>query len=138
GHLVVVTMEAVQEPGKAPVQCSCSSYEMRADGPPRQVADLKRLTDYSNGERTCNHPKAAADENGNIVWAYGSDYNSNRPNTYAGIINEKCEHLAAPTMVNIQRDANDGAPDVTYLGGGKFMAGYYSDGGGTAGAGFPE
>ena len=25
GHLVVITMEAVQEPGKAPVQCSCSS-----------------------------------------------------------------------------------------------------------------
>ena len=45
GHLVVVTMEAVQEPNSAPVQCSCSSYEMRADGPPRLVADLKRLTD---------------------------------------------------------------------------------------------
>ena len=30
GHLVLVTMEAVQEPNQGPVQCSCSSYEMRA------------------------------------------------------------------------------------------------------------
>jgi len=133
GHLVVVTMEAVQEPGKSPVQCSCSSYQMMPDGPPKLVTELKRLTEYGNGERTCNHPKAAADENGNIVWMYGSDYNSNRPNTYAGILNEKCEHLAAPQMVSIQRDANDGAPDISYVGGGKFVAGYYSDGGGEPG-----
>jgi MYXO-CTERM domain-containing protein len=133
GHLVVVTMEAVQEPGKAPVQCSCSSYKMMPDGPPKLVTDLKRLTDYSNGERACNHPKAAADENGNIVWGYGSDYNSNRPNTYAGILNEKCEHLAAPQMVSIPRNANDGAFDITYQGGGNFAAGYYSDGGGEPG-----
>lgn len=137
GHLVVVTMEAVQEKGSAPVQCSCSSYELRPDGAPRLVADLKRLSSYSNGERACNHPKAAADENGNIVWGYGSDYNSNRPNTYAGIINEKCEHLAAPQMVSIPRDANDGAFDITYLGNGKFMGGYYSDGGGDIPVGAP-
>src|SRR5689334_15979530 len=80
-HLVVVTMEAVQEPGKAPVQCSCSSYEMQPNGAPKLVTNLKRLTDYSNGERTCNHPMMAADgPNGDIVWGYGSDYNSNRPN----------------------------------------------------------
>ena len=111
--------------------------DARRTAPPKLVTDLKRLTDYSNGERTCNHPKAAADENGNIVWAYGSDYNSNRPNTYAGIINEKCEQLAAPQMVSIARDANDGAPDVTYLGDGKFIAGYYTDGGDTHDGPFP-
>jgi len=133
GHLVLITMESVQERDRGPVQCSCSSYELRADGPPREVASLKRLTEYSNGERTCNHPKAAADENGNIVWMYGSDFNNNRPNTYAGILNEKCEQLASPTMVSVPRDANDGAPDISYLGGGKFIAGYYSDGGGEGG-----
>jgi MYXO-CTERM domain-containing protein len=131
-------MEAVEEPGKGPVQCSCSSYQLRPDGAPQAVVSLKRLTDYSNdGERLCNHPKAAADENGNIVWLYGSDYKSNRPNTYAGVVNENCEQLAAPTMVNVARDANDGAPDITYLGGGNFVAGYYSDGGGDVTAPFP-
>jgi MYXO-CTERM domain-containing protein len=134
GHLVLVTMEAVQEPNQGPVQCSCSSYEMRPDGPPRLVTAMKRLTAYPNGNRTCNHPKAAADENGNIVWMFGSDTNSNRPNTYAGILNEKCEQLAAPQMVSIPRNANDGAPDITYLGGGKFAAAYYSDGNNTAAA----
>lgn len=137
GHIVLVTMEAVDEEGLAPVQCSCSSYELRPDGPPREVVSLKRLTSYGRGQqRTCNHPKAAADENGNIVWLYGSDYDNNRPNTYAGIINERCDHVAAPTMVSIPRDANDGAPDVQYLGNGNFIAGYYSDGG-TPTTGFP-
>lgn len=136
-HLVLITMEAVAEKGKAPVQCSCSSYEMRADGPPRLVTDLKRLTDYPSGnDRTCNHPKAAADENGNIVWGYGSDTNNNRPNTYAGILNERCEQLAAPQMVNIPRDANDGAFDISYVGKGLFVGAYYSDGG--DGPGFPD
>jgi MYXO-CTERM domain-containing protein len=137
GHIVLITMESVHEPNRGPVQCSCSSYELRPDGPPREVVSLKRLTEYPRGERTCNHPKAAVDENGNIVWLYGSDYNSNRPNTYAGIINHMCEHLAAPQMVSIPRDANDGAPDVAYLGNGNFIAGYYSDGGGET-ANFPE
>jgi MYXO-CTERM domain-containing protein len=137
GHITLVTMEAVMEPNKGPVQCSCSSYELRPDGPPRLVTDLVRLTDYGNGERTCNHPKAAADENGNIVWMFGSDTNDNQPNTYAGIISPKCEVLAAPQMVSVQRNANDGAPDVSYLGGGNFIAGYYSDGGDTPQGPFP-
>ncbi len=138
-NIVLITMEAVDEPNRGPVQCSCSSYELQPNGPPKEIVSLKRLTDYERkgtAERTCNHPKAAADENGNIVWAYGSDYDSNRPNMYAGIINSKCEHLAAPQMVSIPRDANDGAPDVQYLGNGQFVAGYYSDGGDPT-TGFP-
>jgi MYXO-CTERM domain-containing protein len=66
---------------------------------------------------------------------YGSDFNNNRPNTYAGIINEKCEQLAAPQMVSIPRNANDGAPDISYVGNGLFVGAYYSDGG--DGPGFP-
>jgi MYXO-CTERM domain-containing protein len=130
GHVVMITMEAVEEENRGPVQCSCSSYALREDGPPVQEVNLKRLTEYQNrGERLCNHPKAAADEKGNIVWLYGSDYQSDRPNTYAGIINEKCEQLSAPQMVNIpNRNSNDGAPDVAYMGNGVFMAGIYSDG----------
>jgi hypothetical protein len=129
GHLVLITMEAVNEPGLGPVQCSCSSYELRADGPPRAVASLKRLTSNYFGERTCNHPVAAADENGSIVWLYASDAGSNNPNTYAGVIDYKCEKLAQEQVVNVSREANDGAPHIAYLGDGNFVAGYYSDGG---------
>jgi MYXO-CTERM domain-containing protein len=139
GHIVLVTMEAVREPGMAPVQGACSSYKLRADGPPVLVADLKRLSSYTRGERAFNHPKAAADENGNIVVMYGSDSlntEQNRPDTYAGIINENCDWVDPPKMVSIRRDANDGAPDISYLGGGNFVAGYYSDGG-TPTTGFP-
>ncbi|MBS2019386.1 MAG: hypothetical protein JST00_41370 [Deltaproteobacteria bacterium] len=139
GHVVVITMEAVHKQGSSPVQCSCSSYKLRPDGAPQEVVSLKRLTEYTRGERACNHPKAAADDAGNIVWGYGSDSmnnETNQPDTYAGILNEKCEHLSAPQMVSIRRNANDGAFDIAHLGGGKFIAGYYSDGGN--GPGFPE
>src|SRR5262249_41253634 len=133
GHIVLVTMEAVNERGLGPVQCSCMSYELQKDAPPKLVTPLTRLTAYE-GERACNHPKAAADDQGNIVWAFGSDSrtldpnNNDRPNMYAGIINEKCEQLAAPTMMSVKRNANDGAPDIKWLGGNHFIAGYYSDG----------
>ena len=140
-HFVMVSMEAVQEPNKAPVQCTCFSYELQKDAAPKLVAQ-KRLTDYGRmgtAERTCNHPKmVAAGEN--IVWSYGSDYNNNRPNTYVGVITKTCDQLAAPIMVNIPRDANDGAPDIVYNGkvnGNDFFTlGYYSDGG--DGPGFPQ
>jgi MYXO-CTERM domain-containing protein len=134
-HIVMITMEAVNERGKAPVQCSCTSYEMTDAGPVLRTP-LKRLTDYAAGQqRTCNHPKAAADENGNIAWGYGSDYNNNRPNTYVGIIDEKCQTLASPQMVSIPRDANDGALSIKYAGGGRWVGAYYSDG--NDGPGFP-
>jgi hypothetical protein len=142
GRIVMITMQATQVQGEGPVQCSCTAYDLKADGPPKQVVPLTKLTHLGQGERTCNHPKAIADEAGNIVWMYGSDSNSNRVNTYAGIINDKCEQLAAPQMVNISRNANDGAPDIVYngkdaSGASIFTAGYYSDGGGTPTPGFP-
>ncbi len=141
-RIVMITMQATQVPGEGPVQCSCTAYDLKADGPPQQVVPLTKLTHLGNGERTCNHPKAIADEAGNIVWMYGSDTGSNRPNTYAGIINDKCQQLAAPQMVNVARNANDGAPDIVYngkdaSGASIFTAGYYSDGGGTPTPGFP-
>jgi MYXO-CTERM domain-containing protein len=133
-HVVLITMEATSPTqGLGPVQCSCTSYKLNAQGLPEMVAPLTRLTAYE-GERACNHPKAAADGNGNIVWAFGSDSqtldpnNNNRPNMYAGVISEKCEVLAAPTMMSVKRDANDGAPDVQFIGGNHFILGYYSDG----------
>src|SRR5205814_1987254 len=58
-HVVLITMEAVQERGQGPVQCSCASYELSPTGVPKIVTPLTRLTAYE-GERACNHPKAAA------------------------------------------------------------------------------
>ncbi|HEY8075467.1 MAG TPA: hypothetical protein VIF62_15185, partial [Labilithrix sp.] len=138
GKVIAITMESVNEPNQGPVQCSCTSYQLNPNGPPTIITPLTRLTAYNN-DRACNHPKAAADENGNIVWAFGSraselDPNNNdKTNMYAGVIDEKCEQLAAPTMMNIKRNANDGAPDVVYMGGGHFVMGYYSDGGDNGG-----
>jgi len=138
GHLVTLSMVATQERNLGPVQCTCDSYQLQENGPPKKVGS-RRLTEYGNGDRTCNHPRGVADGEGNIVFAFGSDTNNNRPNLYAGIINEKCEQLAAPIMINARqangasRDANDGATTCTYHGNGNFVCGYYSDGGGKEG-----
>ncbi|MBX3190123.1 MAG: hypothetical protein KF819_24060 [Labilithrix sp.] len=138
GHIVIVTMEAVREPGLAPVQGACFSYKLNPVGAPTLVAQ-KRVSQYTRGERAFNHPHASADENGNILVMYGSESlnnEENRPDTYAGILNESCDWLAAPVMVSIRRNANDGAPHTSYLGNGMFLGGYYSDGGDPT-TGFP-
>ncbi len=139
GKVVAITMESVDEPNVGPSQCSCTSYQLNPNGPPTIITPLTRLTAYDD-DRACNHPKAAADENGNIVWAFGSrsreldpQNNNDKTNMYAGILSEKCEQLAAPAMMNVKRNANDGAPDVVYMGGGHFTLGYYSDGGDNGG-----
>jgi MYXO-CTERM domain-containing protein len=132
-HLTIVMMESTTDPGLGPVQCTCSSYELQANAAPKLIAN-KRLTEFGNGERRCNHPRAEADEKGNILFTFGSDFDSDRPNLYAGILNNKCEQLAAPKIVSIPRNANDGAPPKPlYFGNGDWGTGYYSDGGGETG-----
>ncbi len=151
-YLVLVTMQSFdQKSGYGPWQCACSSYEMQENAAPKEVAHLVRLTSYKGGgERLCNHPRMATDGE-NIVWAYGSDYNDNRPNTYVGAINHLCATVANPVMVNAKSttelpqpsvvtaddnnvptqtiDNNDGAPDISYNGNGQFTVGYLSTAG---------
>jgi hypothetical protein len=67
---------------------------------PEIVADRVDVTkNYFVGDRPCNHPRMATDGD-IIVWAYGSDYNNNRPNTYVGVMDHMCRSLANPIMVN--------------------------------------
>lgn len=137
-HIVVVTMRSMVTDAKAgtygPNQLACSSWQLQANGPPKQVADLKQLTNYSGGgqQRLANHPKIATDGK-YVVLGYGSDYNNNRPNTYVMALDKECNILTQPQMISVPRDANDGAFDITFNGvnaAGKsiFTSGYYSDG----------
>ncbi len=150
--VVLVTMQSMDEKsGYGPWQCSCSSYELQAVGAPAERVHLKQLSYYKGGgNRLCNHPRIANDGNV-IMWAYGSDYNSNRPNTYVGAIDHMCNVVAAPIMVNAKSitelpagntvtatdnnvptdkiDNNDGAPDLAYNGNGQWSGGYLSTAG---------
>jgi MYXO-CTERM domain-containing protein len=129
-YIVLITMQSFDDPsGFWPWQCSCSSYQLSPTSPPQQVANLVRLTSYKgNGERLCNHPKAATDGQ-NIVWTYGSDYMSNRTQTYAGAIDYMCRTLVAPVLVSNTPNENSGAPDIAYNSNGMFTAGYLATGG---------
>ncbi len=148
--VVLVTMQSMTgEYG--PWQCACSSYEMQAVGAPVERAHLKQISYYKGGgERLCNHPRAATDGD-KILWAYGSDYKSNNPNTYVGALDHLCNIVAAPVMVNAKSTTelpqptpvtandnnvpttninnNDGAPDLAYNGKGQFTVGYLSTAG---------
>jgi MYXO-CTERM domain-containing protein len=135
-YIVLITMQSIlsnQQTGDiGPWQCACSSYQLNASAPPTQIANLVRLTNLDNGERLCNHPAGASDGT-NILWMYGSDTNSNRPNTYAAVTNEKCQTVAAAQMVNLPMNSNDGAPAITFNGivngVSKFTGGYLETGG---------
>lgn len=105
--------------------CKCSSVELSADGQPKTVADQVQLTFGNNGDRLCNHPKAASDGE-RVVWVYGSDANSNNPRTYVSSVNEMCQPLSEPLRISENGNNNEGAPDITYNGNGRFTAGYLS------------
>jgi MYXO-CTERM domain-containing protein len=152
-YIVLLTMQSMDETtGYAPWQCACSSFEMQANAAPKEVAHLVRISSYKQGtgERLCNHPRGDTDGNV-IVWAYGSDYNNNKPNTYVGALDHLCQTVANPIMVNAKDtselpqptpitatdnnlpttkiDNNDGAPDIKYNGNGQFTVGYLSTAG---------
>jgi hypothetical protein len=131
-YIVLITMQSVTD-GNSPWQCSCASYQLNTNGPPTEVTKMTRLTNLS-GERACNHPKAAVGGDGNIVWMFGSDDNSNRPNTYAGAIDAQCRQLVAPQIVSLTDNQNDGAPDIAFNGtdgtGAQIFTGAYLSTGG--------
>jgi MYXO-CTERM domain-containing protein len=151
-YVVLVTMQSFdQQSGYGPWQCSCSSYELQNNAPPKEVVHLQRLSSYrGNGERLCNHPRMATDGDV-IMWGYGSDYNNNRPSTYVGVIDHMCRTLANPVMVDAHSTTelppnsgitaddngvptttianNNGAIDIAYNGNGNFTLGYLSTAG---------
>jgi hypothetical protein len=94
-----------------------------------------KIISHYNGNRPFNHPALAADENGRIVYLFGSN-NGDQANvqTYAGVLDEQCNVLADPMQhrISANNNNNEGAPHIDYNGGGKFTAGYLSQGAGDA------
>jgi len=112
-------------------QCKCNSVKLSpgAEAPEVVASDVELTHNYFVGERPCNHPRAATDGD-QIVWLYGSNFLTANTQTYAGVLNEKCE-TASPVPLRISANANnnEGAPDIQYVGNGVFAAGYLSTGG---------
>ncbi len=151
--VVVVEMKSFDDAsGYGPWQCTCSSFELQAQGGPAERVHEKMVTNYKgDGHRLCNHPRIATDGD-TIAFAYGSDYKSNRPNLYVGGIDHMCNVTAPPVMMNAKTitelgaagsivtatdnnvptntiDNNDGAPDIVPHGNGRYTAGYCSTAG---------
>lgn len=135
-YLVTVGMTSVLPQGDlGNWECACSSIKLGKDGMPQEVVRGKLLTAYSNGDRLCNHPDIASDGT-NLVWVYGSDNNNANVQTYAQVINEKCEALTEHVRISANANNNEGAPDIAFNGTvdvngvptGRFTSGYLSAG----------
>lgn len=125
--VVSIYMSSDVSSGDRPWQCKCSSVELDPLLGPTLVADRVQLTSF-DGNRPCNHPKAASDGE-SVIWTFGS----NNPNlaqvrTYVAAVDELCRETGAPFRVSENGNNNEGAPDIAWNGGSRFTGGYLSTG----------
>jgi hypothetical protein len=124
-YVVTVYMSSNISDNDRPWQCKCSSVAIDPTQGPTLVADQVQLTNY-DGDRPCNHPMAATDGK-HVVWTFGSDKgNQANVSTYVGSVDEMCKTEAEPKRVSENNNNNEGAPDISYNGNGRFTAGYLS------------
>lgn len=124
-YVVTVFMSSNIADKDRPWQCKCSSVALDPQQGPSLVADQVQLTNY-DGDRPCNHPMAATDGK-HVVWTFGSDRNNQtNVSTYVGALDEMCKTEVAPKRVSENVNNNEGAPDISYNGNGRFTAGYLS------------
>lgn len=111
-----------------PWQCKCTSVRLSPSSPPEIVADQVYLTKNQGTNRPCNHPFAATDGK-RIVWAHGHNENGGNTQTYAQAIDFMCNPLGDAVMISdAGSNAQQGAPEIRFLSGDRFVAGYYHDG----------
>lgn len=130
-YVVVISMssdvDAAQ--GLDPWQCKCSSVRLSPTAPPELVVDQVLLTQNTNTNRPCNHPFAATDGK-RIVWAHGHNKNNGTTQTYVQAIDAMCKPQGDTYMISDGgKNAQQGAPEIRYVSGDRFIAGYYYDGG---------
>ena len=126
-YVVSIYMSSDVSDDDEPWQCKCSSVELDPVLGPKLVADRVQLTAF-NGNRPCNHPKAASDGE-TVVWTFGSNHpNRARVRTYVAAVDPMCAEVGAPFLVSENDDNNEGAPDIAFNGGSFFTGGYLSTG----------
>jgi uncharacterized protein (TIGR03382 family) len=125
-YVVSIYMSSKVSEEDGPWQCKCSSMVLTADGSPEVVADQVQLTD-NDGDRPCNHPKAASDGS-TVYWVYGSDNNSANTRTYVTAVDHMCNTVMDPQRISLDDNNNEGAPDIAVNGAGTITAGYLSTG----------
>jgi MYXO-CTERM domain-containing protein len=114
-YIVTIYMSSKVSEEDAAWQCECSSMVLSPDGAPAVAADQVQLTFNRNGDRHCNHPKAASDGE-RVVWLFGTDEDSNNTETYVSAVDEMCNVLMEPKQVSTTNGNNNGAPDISYNG----------------------
>jgi len=125
-YVVSIYMSSKVSAEDGPWQCKCSSMELTPDGSPTVIADQVQLTD-NDGDRPCNHPKAASDGE-RVFWVYGSDNNSANTKTYVTAVDHMCNTVMDPQKISQDNNNNEGAPDIAVNGAGTITAGYLSTG----------
>jgi len=133
-YLVTVWMSSNvpnQNPNTNPWQLRCSSVRLDAQQGPVIEANGKLLTDPAQyvGNRPANHPKIDCNESGLCLIAFGSNTNNQATvKTYVAAVDTQCNLLNNPLANKISNDNNnnEGAPDIDYIGGDKWVGSYLS------------
>ncbi|MFO0550596.1 MAG: hypothetical protein U0271_19535 [Polyangiaceae bacterium] len=125
-YVVTIYMSSKVSGDDGPWQCKCSSVELSSDAAPTIVADQVQLT-KNNGDRPCNHPKAASNGK-SVVWLYGTDTNNANTQTYVSAVDHMCQPIMEPKKISANNNNNEGAPDIAYNGENYFTGGYLSTG----------
>jgi uncharacterized protein (TIGR03382 family) len=128
-HVVTVYMSSKVSDEYGPWQCKCSSTVLHADGPPTMGASEVQVSFFDNGDRLCNHPKAASDGE-RVLFVFGSDHDSANVETYASVLDENCNVLMDAKQVSTTNGNNNAAAELTFSGttptGSLFTGGYLS------------
>ncbi len=113
----IVWMSSQVAAGDRPYQCKCTSIKMDPLAGPTIISDAVQLTD-NDGDRPCNHPKAAALAGNKTLLVYGTnDPNQANVQTYAEVLNHDCTKATRNRLrISNDNNTNEGAPDVVVNG----------------------
>ncbi|HZF49789.1 MAG TPA: hypothetical protein VE093_14115 [Polyangiaceae bacterium] len=126
-YVVVAYMSSNVGEGLDPWQCKCSSIRLPSVGAPQVMANQVYLTKNENTDRPCNHPFLSTDGE-RILFTYGYAENGGNTQTYVQTIDAMCNPVSAPVRISNNANANQGAPEAAFHGGGQYTVGYYESG----------
>jgi MYXO-CTERM domain-containing protein len=124
-YLVTVYMSSNVSEEDGPWQAKCTSVVLDSILGPKVVVDQKQLT-TNGGTRPANHTRIASNGLDVGVWTYGTNEANGQTRTYVQGINHMCELTTDRLRISENNNQNEGAPDVQWIGGDYFVAGYLS------------
>jgi hypothetical protein len=134
--IVTVYMSSVVKTQDRPWQGKCSVLRLKETGEPEMIVKDKQITtlgDKNNAdERPFNRPhlvpvEGAKNKTKYFLLTYASDADNGNVQTYAQLMNNKCELMSGMQRISNDNNNNQGAPDAVQYRPGYVLAGYYDN-----------